>query len=359
MTDRETLLKILDLARWAPSGDNTQPWRFEIVSDNHIAVHGHDTREWCVYDFRGHASHIAHGALLETLCVAASGFGCRVAWTLRQGTSDTVPIYDVSIIADADVTPDILLPFIETRVVQRRPMRLQQLEDGQRRSLNDAVGDEYTVRFFESFSERWKFARLLWANARLRLTCKEAYEVHKEVIEWGAQYSQDRIPQGAVGVDPATARLMRWVMQKWERVVFFNTYLLGTVPPRLQLDVLPAMACSAHVLVTPKHSLENWLDYVHSGEVMQRLWLTATSVGLHLQPEMTPVIFRWYCHSGDKISTQPEIDAAAAVLAEQFENVTRLDKTDAFTFFCRVGVSSVPRSRSTRLPVESLLISTM
>lgn len=37
MASRETLLKILDLARWAPSGDNTQPWRFEIVADDHIA----------------------------------------------------------------------------------------------------------------------------------------------------------------------------------------------------------------------------------------------------------------------------------------------------------------------------------
>ena len=357
MADRETLLKILDLARWAPSGDNTQPWRFEILGDDHIAIHGHDTRDWCVYDFRGHASHIAHGALLETLRIAATGFGCRAEWTLRAESSDTAPIYDVTFRANAGMTPDTLLPFIEIRVVQRRPMRLQRLEGGQRRALSDAVGDAYEIRFFESWRERWMVARLLWANARLRLTCKEAYEVHKEVIEWGVRYSQDRIPEGAVGVDPATARLMRWVMKKWERVVFFNTYLLGTVAPRLQLDLLPAMACSAHALVTPKHNLETWLDYVHSGEAMQRLWLTATSVGLHLQPEMTPVIFRWYCRSGDKISAQPEIDASAATLAAQFENVTRRDKNDAFSFFCRLGVSSVPRSRSTRLPVKSLLIS--
>ncbi len=27
------ILKILNRARWAPSGDNVQPWRFRIVSD--------------------------------------------------------------------------------------------------------------------------------------------------------------------------------------------------------------------------------------------------------------------------------------------------------------------------------------
>lgn len=51
--NRNIVLQILDLARWAPSGDNTQPWRFEIVSDDSIAVHGHDTRQHVIYDFTG------------------------------------------------------------------------------------------------------------------------------------------------------------------------------------------------------------------------------------------------------------------------------------------------------------------
>ena len=61
---KETLLRILDRARWAPSGDNTQPWRFQIVADDQLIVHGHDTRDEILYDFDGHASHMAHGALL-------------------------------------------------------------------------------------------------------------------------------------------------------------------------------------------------------------------------------------------------------------------------------------------------------
>ena len=33
---RDILLQILDLARWAPSGDNTQPWRFELIGDEDV-----------------------------------------------------------------------------------------------------------------------------------------------------------------------------------------------------------------------------------------------------------------------------------------------------------------------------------
>src|SRR5258706_12299954 len=59
--------QILELARWAPSGDNTQPWRFELTGDDRLVVHGFDTREHCVDDFEGHPSQISIGAILETL----------------------------------------------------------------------------------------------------------------------------------------------------------------------------------------------------------------------------------------------------------------------------------------------------
>src|SRR5205085_12204118 len=49
-----TLLEtVLDLARWAPSGDNTQPWRFAIEADDRVAVYGHDTRLHSGYDLDG------------------------------------------------------------------------------------------------------------------------------------------------------------------------------------------------------------------------------------------------------------------------------------------------------------------
>jgi len=30
--------RILDAAHWAPSGDNAQPWRFEVQTDNRFDV---------------------------------------------------------------------------------------------------------------------------------------------------------------------------------------------------------------------------------------------------------------------------------------------------------------------------------
>ncbi len=63
------LIEVLDLARWAPSGDNTQPWRFAIEASDRVAIFGRDTRAHCVYDLDGHPSQISLGALLETIAL--------------------------------------------------------------------------------------------------------------------------------------------------------------------------------------------------------------------------------------------------------------------------------------------------
>ena len=346
--------KILDLARWAPSGDNTQPWRFEIVSDNQIAIHGFDTRQHVLYDFDGHASHMAHGALLETLRLAATRFGLQAEWQIRPSSSDELPIYDVTL-TPTHIGEDPLVGCIESRTVQRRAMRTTPLTETQKEALRNAVGDGYTLQVFESFRERLAVARLLWENAGIRLTCPEAYPVHRDVIEWNARYSIDRIPEQAVGVDPVTAKLMRWVMQRWERVEFFNRYLGGTIIPRVQLDFIPGLACAGHILMRPTKPVTALIDYVHAGIALQRLWLTTTLLGLHLQPEMTPLIFRWYARAGREFSVHSEINRQTAALATRFEGLASAQREDSFTFFCRIGRSSELFSRSIRKTLTQLL----
>lgn len=353
---RDLLIKILDLARWAPSGDNTQPWRFRIVSDNAIIVHGYDTRDEILYDFDGHASHIAHGALLETMRIAASAEGLKTTWKFSADAEARRVDYEVHFTPSIEIAIDPLFHHIENRVVQRRPMRLTPLTDIQRTALLGAAGTNYVVQLFESFAERHTIAELLWANAHIRLTCPEAFPVHKQIIEWGAQFSKDRIPERAVGIDPVTAKLMRWVMQSWERVDFFNRYLMGTVVPRIQLDYLPAVFCAAHVLIRPKAAPKRLEDWVESGSAMQRVWLTATLHGLYLQPEMTPVIFRWYARANRGFSANLQFSGKASELARQFECITGRSEQDPFSFFGRIGTSASPKSRSIRLSLDELIV---
>ncbi|MGQ5522117.1 hypothetical protein ACUHMQ_02530 [Chitinimonas sp. PSY-7] len=365
---RETLMQILDLARWAPSGDNHQPYRFEIVSPVHVAIHGFDTRKHVdigskeptnsvpvIYDYDGHSSHIAHGALLETMRIAASRFNVAMAWQIRDNCKEDAPIYDV-FFDDAKVDPSPLANFIEARCVQRKLMSRRPLSAEQKKSLIESVGDQYTLQFFESSQDRRNVANLIWDNAEAILTCEATYKIHYAAVEWGTQYSKTRIPQNAIPTDPLTSVFMTWVMKSWKRVNFFNKYMFGTLVPKLELYFLPAIFCSSHILIKPKNPLVDLQDYVEAGIAMQRLWLTVSSLGLYLQPEMIPVIFRWYTNAGKSIVQEPPtLNAEAAKGTADFEKLAGVDASQPFSFFCRVGFSAPPTSRSIRRDLNDLM----
>ena len=65
------------------------------------------------------------------------------------------------------------------------------LADGQKQALEQAVGEGYRVIWLEGSDTRWKVAKLLFHNAHIRLTTPEAYEVHRQNIEWGVKFSRE------------------------------------------------------------------------------------------------------------------------------------------------------------------------
>lgn len=348
--------QILDLARWAPSGDNTQPWRFEIVNEHHVVVHGFDTRDHCVYDLDGHPSQIALGALLETLSIAASGHSLRTEIQRRLDSPETKPTFDVHFEADLNIQPEPLIPYIPCRTVQRRAMHTRPLTKREKAALEASVGQSYRILWLESSRDRFRVARLMFNNARLRLTIPEAYEVHRSIIEWNARFSEDRVPDQALGIDPMTLRLMRWVMQSWKRVEFFNTFLAGTWAPRIQMDLIPGMACAAHLIILADHEPDTIDDYVAAGRAMQRFWLKATELGLYLQPEMTPLIFGKYVRKRITFTETSKAIKQAGELSTQLKQLLGEHETPLAAFMGRIGASRAPIARSLRAPLDRLLL---
>ena len=349
----QPIADILQLARWAPSGDNTQPWRFEIIDERHLVIHAFDTRDHCVYDLDGHPSQISLGALLETLAIAASAHGMRADFRRCPESQDAHPDYFVELLSDGQLLTDPLLPHIKHRSVHRRPLHTIPLTEPQKQALQSAVGKFYTVRWFEGGAQRWRLAKLMFDNAKLRLTLPEAYRVHRDIIEWKARFSEDKVPDQALGLDAVTLKLMRWVMVSWQRVNFFNTYFAGHLVPRLEMDLLPGLLCAAHFVILAHKAPATIDDYVAAGRAVQRFWLTATSLGLGLQPELTPLIFSRYVREKRRFSQSNAAWIQAQILAERLKKVLA-DDTPQTVFLGRIGHGASPGARSLRLPLQRL-----
>jgi hypothetical protein len=348
--------QVLDLARWAPSGDNTQPWRFEIRGERHLVIHGFDTRDQVVYDLQGRASQLALGGLLETLEIAAQGRGWRCEIRRRVDLPEAQPTFDVKF-SDTVAEPHPLEAVIRTRVTNRRAFSRRPLGPRERSTLEASVGAGYRVLWLEGKVTLRRMAQLLFDNAGIRLTTPEAYEVHKSIIEWDRQFSEERIPDQAVGLDPVALKLMRWAMQSWGRVCFLNQYLGGTLLPRLQLDVWPALNCAAHFVIVAEQPLRTVDDYVAGGRAMQRFWLTATQLGLQFQPEMTPLIFASYIYHEVAFSQRLQSLAQARRLTAALERLIGEEACRQGVYLGRVGFGPAPTARSLRWPLSRLVLS--
>jgi len=335
MSDTAILQDILGKARWAPSGDNTQPWRFEILGPQHVAVHGSDTRAHCVYDLDGHPSQVSHGALLETMAIAASVHGLRADAARRADSPDTHPVYDVRFVPDPAIRPSPLAAAIETRSVHRRKLQTRPLTAQEKAALEASVGPGYSVRWFESFGARVQAARLMFDNARVRLTMPEAYRTHYDIIDWDATHSEERVPDQALGVNNGTLRMMKWAMVSWDRLSKMNT-VMGTWGPRMEMDMVPGIACAAHFVIKADKAPEAIDDYVAAGRAVQRFWLTLTTLGLRMQPEMTPLIFARYLRKDTHFTSAAKVRAAAERLVPQLRALIGDDVAHA-VFIGRLG----------------------
>ena len=349
--------EILDLARWAPSADNLQPWRFEILNDTHFAIHGKPADDLTVYDLENVATPMALGALLETIELAAGLQKLRCDIERRQGSPDSGPIFDILLNEDEDSKTSSLAQYIRERVTQRRPLKTARLSEDQKTALEESVLPTHRVVWLEGFATRLKVARLLFRSAWIRLTHQQAYKVHTQIIEWGSQFSEDRIPDQAIGLDPIALRSMKWAMASWQRVRFMNRYFAGSVLPRIQLDFIPGMRCGAHfILFDQSDETIGHIDkHLRAGRALQRFWLSATKLGLQLQPEMTPVIFASYARNEVGFEDIPAHKTVATRIAKEMEILSGTEH-DPRKAACmgRVGFGRSPKARSRRRSLNAL-----
>jgi hypothetical protein len=348
VVDRAVLLQILDRARWAPSGDNTQPWRFEVRGADGVVVHASDTSDHVVYDLDGHCSQMSVGAMIETAAIAATAHGLSMVCHRDVEMPVARPRFHLQFRAVPGLARDSLIDFILLRSVQRGPRPTTPLLPEQQEALACAVGPGYQLHWFDTLADRTAMARLLFRSAKIRLTIPEALEAHREVIEGDARFSSGRVPSRA---------LMRFRLQRWPRPQFLNRFLAGTWLARLEKDCLPALRCAAHVAILAEQPPGTIDDYMAAGRAAQRFWLTATSLGLNHQPEIAPLVFSRYVREGRTFSVQPSAWSDAWKVDQSLDRLLPGQAHHRAVWLGRIGGGPRATARSERLSLAELIIS--
>lgn len=344
---------ILDLARWAPSGDNAQPWTFRITGDRGVEVLIRRTNP-NIYEYRnGEPTLISAGALLENIEIAAPAFGLKASWRYAASADD---IDRIVVFFDDDNTATVseLFGEIPRRSVDRRRFKRDALTSEQKRVLSETLNQDMQVQWYDSLGDRLKIASLSALATNIRLTIPETFDVHRRVVDWDQVESEDKIPSRSLGLDPLTLKLTRWSMRKWSRTKLMNA-LGAPFFAALQMDLLPGLFCGSYFVIRLiRQPGEPDVQLLRAGQAIQRFWLAATKLGLVMQPCVAILAFWTYGVARENFTVFPKANNQAFRLATRAQTV--FGGNDEIVFMARIGK---PRghspSRSVRLPLAKLL----
>jgi len=350
--------EILNVARWAPSGDNAQPWRFRIIDADRVAVRISDQSSQNLYEYRNaEPTLLSAGMLLESIRIAATAWGRAAEWHYGgfDGASHKIMVHFSGL--EGPTNP--LYPYLTVRSADRRAYRARPLRKSETDALEQTLGKNLVVTWHQGVRNRWQWARLGARATDIRLRIPETFRVHREIIDWDRAHSPDGIPAGTIGLDRMSLKLMRWAMQDWSRMRLLNR-LGGVLGAKAQLDYLPGLSSAAFFTLKlsegrgePDQRVETLL---RAGENIQRFWLTATRLGLAIQPSLAILAFGHYGEDSTAFTAEPSVLGKAKALATGLRKALAGDADHAI-FIGRIGEprARMPFERSTRRPLNELL----
>jgi len=164
--------------------------------------------------------------------------------------------------------------------------------------------------------------------------------------------------------------LMHWAMKRWKRMRLLNR-LSGAAMTAGALDLWPAWNSGAFFVVRvlagpgaetgPKATTRPEAEtgparLLRIEGCLQRLWLTATRLGLVLQPVLETVAFAEYGARGTVFTGDRGLIDRAAMLARQFSHTTGREPAEV-VLMGRFGTPQhgLPGAQSSRLPLDQLI----
>lgn len=355
--DDTVMTRVLELARWAPSGDNLQPWRFKLNGDNACTIVVHDEGGEDFYDFAGKPSALSNGCLLESIRLAAAQSGWSVQWKTGH-YHDGKPSIDVTL-EPCDVEPDAdrLASYIMARSVSRKKFSRSMPPETILNKAASLPDPGFSLRFLTEKDEKKQMIAMNMLATQVRLSLKKCHDVHVKVLRWNNENTPSGMPYTAAGLNRFSAEFFRKFHKNWGLLSGINRYLGGAWLSSLELDYVPGKHCAGFFSITAEKPIESMTldDLLRAGMQIQRIWLYFASRNMVIQPCYMPIILSWYLRESITITEDPSLLNKLQAMHDHFSRLGFDGKT---IFMARFGypLDSKTTPRSVRLDLSELLL---
>lgn len=348
--DIEDIRKILSVSINAPSGSNSQPWRFEI-KDRRLSIIALPEKDHPILNYRNRGTWFAHGALIENIRVISASMGYKTEIAYFPAATDPNL---VSVIEFESSVPDNgdLSSSIAERSTNRKPYKLTPLTQQQLAYLEQSVeevGDKGIRVHFEREDNNIKvLAHAIAANEIVTLEDKGLHRLFFNEIVWSKKVENKRktgLYLKTMELKPPQEIILQllrhWpIMNTLRRIGFAKAIAKGNEKVYSATPVIGA------IIMTDDDQ-----NFVSAGRITERIWLKAIRIGysLHL---MTGTLFfaqgimnNVYNFSGDH----------RKLIIKEYKNIRNIFSVsdgEVVAALFRVGDAPSPSALSSKLPPD-------
>lgn len=289
----------------APSGENSQPWKFKI-EQNSISIYLDKKADQSVFNVNQLASLISCGAVLENMVITANHYGQEANVRIGNELSSAA---STELAATLFLNPQAhnptahakdLFSYIPKRHTNRTLFDRKPIPEHDLSILQTCIHDLENTELvmLTSREQLSEIADLIYRADTIRAENKQAHEFFMDKIRFTPQEAEanktgfpiKNLEAGLIG------ELLLSHTKNWNRMNFYNKIGLSKMIAKVaQQGIIHSSVVG--LIKTNGSSLE---DIIQGGRAMQRIWLTTTGLGIDFQP-MTVITFFRMRHKLDQL----------------------------------------------------------
>jgi len=337
---------ILERAVYAPSGDNSQPWRF-IVKANVISIFNQPEKDNPIFNYRQRGSLLAHGSLIENIVLLAREFGYKSQIVYLPDNANSNHTADI-ILDKTTPVPQLLTKYIMLRATNRKRYDNQALSTHEINELLESNQEESVkVLLLNDTKSKQTIGKSVSVNEVVMLENKELHDLFFNDVRWTkAQEQKHKTGLYLKTMELDLPKLVAfWLLQFWP----INRFLIRLGIAKFIAKENAKIYKTAGAMVTLAIADKD-VDFIRAGRTLQRLWLTACKLGLSIHL-LTGVAFleqRVSIGKADALSVyhQELVDESYQQMKQCF--VIPDERLMAVVF--RIGRGGNPSGRSSKIP---------
>lgn len=287
---QDVIQYLVDAAGKAPSGDNCQPWNFDYTAPD-LKIYLDSIADDSFFNVNQTASHIACGAAIENILIAASRFKIsgRIDYFPDKNQPDLIAGINLSF---SDKEEDPLQRFIWERHTNRTKFDQQPIEEKYLDQIKECLlpFKESSLILKTKRNDINTVAGVVYEVDKIRAERRDLHEHLMKMIRFSdndARQKRDGFPIKNLEAG-AGGELFLKACYPWAIMNFMNKMGLG----KIISQVAKKSINQASVVGLLKIDGKSDKDLIIGGQALERVWLTCARLGISFQPMTAVTLFR-------------------------------------------------------------------